>query len=402
MSEALVIRPNAPNPINRLPNLRESRKILGAQTGQTQLNRIRRGQVGTKASVPPIAYTLMGHGNETAEYKIVPPGCILVVQASSGNTVSATTGVENTLKLLDDRNRRYVLDPLNNKREIYRLFGPVTIFTEGDLYPEFSYSLLSYYNDLELEDERGRLGRYAAFKTSGATRILPAVPVNPLLTQSLENDYRVLNQMLDNEMVPDVPQVQTGAIKIRLINEDFLKIPMLLVGGRTLNLKKIRETDPNRIAEMFKTTPTELHPEAEAVIRRLNLSYLFKFSDALSDVKLSSVHAYIKRDLEDFKLIRPRPTLVDMDVRDYIQMFLVDDLLDLTQEGLFKKGGPGVYYNFICRSRGASTTNPFKLKASNLQRISEAATHRGEFIRNVLKGGARRQTRSRSLHQSFY
>ena len=90
-------------------------------TAQMQLNRLRRGTTRALAPVAPIAYTVMGHGNETAEYKTVPPGCILVVAASSGNSVNASIAIRNNLKLLDDKNRRYVLDPLNHKKEIYKL-----------------------------------------------------------------------------------------------------------------------------------------------------------------------------------------------------------------------------------------------------------------------------------------
>jgi len=394
-SEALVIRQDAPNPINRLPNLRIGQKILGHESLKKQLNRVRRGSAGHKvANVPPIAYTVMGHGNESAIYKTVPPGCILVVPTNSGNSVTATTAIQNNLKLLDEANKQYILDPLNHKKEIYKLFGPVTIFTEGELYPDFSYSLLSYYKALSLDNAFGQTRKYTTFKTSGFTRISPDVPVDPLLIRSLENDYRVLHRILQTHMLPFSPQNMDGSVK--LINEGLMKVPLLLVDGRKLDLEKIKAADPDKIAEIFKKNPTRLYFEAERIIRQINLPNLFKFSNVPEVLTSEDVQKEIDADLIQYKIVRPRPNSVDLDVHDYIKFFLADELLDFTQMGLFEKAGPGVYYNFICRSNNSDIPNPFKLKASNLQRVSEAATHRSIFMHNVFKNshkGAGRKTR---------
>jgi hypothetical protein len=278
-----------------------------------------------------------------------------------------------------------VLDPLNNKKAIYKLFGPVTIFTEGELYPDFSYSLLSYYNELNLDDNRGGVGKYSLFKTSGLTRIIPGLS-EPQLISRLENEYKVLETVLGTHALP-------GANTIRIINDLALKTPLLLVDDRELNLKNIKAADPDRIAEIFKHNPTKLNPRAERLIRALNLPQLFKFSNVPEVVTQASLNLQLEDDLAAYKKVRPRPNSVDMDVHDYIKYFLADDYLDFTQEGLFEKAGPGVYYNFICRSRSAGAVNPFKLAASNLQRISEAATHRKGFLHNVFSGAARKTRR---------
>lgn len=385
MSEALVIRPDAPNPINRLPNLRSGQKVLGHLTPQMQLNRLRRGPgAASLSAVPPVAYTVIAHSDESPTYKTVPPGCILVIPASSGNSVSARVALRNNLKLLDAANRKYVLDPLNNKKAIYKLFGPVTIFTEGELYPDFSYSLISYYNDLELDDNMGGVGKYSLFETSGLIRILPELSESQLISR-LKNEYKVLETVLDGQALPGA----NGMI----INDLALKTPLLLVDGRDLNLKKIKAADPDHIAEIFKNTPTKLHPRAEKLIRALNLPQLFKFSNVPEVVTQASLNLQIEEDLAAYKNVRPRPNSVNMDVNDYIKYFLAEDYLDFTQEELFEKAGPGVYYNFNCREKAAGASNPFKLAASNLQRISEAATHRKGFLHNVFSGAARKTRR---------
>jgi hypothetical protein len=63
---------------------------------------------------------------------------VLVVSAKSGDSVYRSTYLSNQLKYLDLTNQKAILDPAHHRAELFKLFGPVSIFTEGDEYPEFS------------------------------------------------------------------------------------------------------------------------------------------------------------------------------------------------------------------------------------------------------------------------
>ena len=393
-SEALVIRPDSPNPINRLPNLRLGQKTLGHESAQTQLERLRHGHSVAKAAVPPIAFTIMGHGLETTVYKVVPPGCVLVATTNAGASVSSRTAIQNNLKLLDENNRDYIMDPLNHKKEIYKLFGPVSIYTEGELYPDFSYSLLSYYKNLTLTDPvNRRKGKYTIFKTSGITRIENKLPVDPLLIERLKNDYTFMNTVFESEVVPQIPRNKSGGFSI--YNDNILNYPLYFLNGGEPNLKKIRALDEDELKSIFKNTPTQISPSAYRVIRDIKLEDLFKFSNAIESLSQSSVRDEIHDDLRFYSEIKPRPFSLVMDIQDYIDDFLVDNYLDFTQERIFKEAGPGVYYNFVCRSipKKNEKVGKFKLKTSNLHRISNVFTHRRVFVHNVLEGAGRKTRR---------
>jgi len=390
-SEALVIRPVSPNPINRLPNLRLGQKTLGHESAQKQLNRLRHGVTAAKASVPPIAFTIMGHGIETVVYKVVPPGCILVATANAGDTVSSRSAIQNNLKLIDMKNRDYILDPLNHKKEIYKLFGPVSIYTEGELYPDFSYTLLSYYKDLKLTDTATRRkGRYTIFKTSGITRIENKLPVDPLLIDRLNNDYTFMSTVFESEIVPQIPRNKFGGFSI--YSNNILNYPLLFINGRVPNLEKIKALSDDELESIFKNTPTQITNEAYRIIRDIKLEDLFKFSNAIDSLSQSSVRKEIHDDLRLYSEIKPRPFSIEMNIQEYIDFFLADDFLDFTQERIFKEAGPGVYYNFVCRSipKNDEKVGKFKLKTSNLHRISNAMTHRRVFMHNVLEGAGKK------------
>lgn len=108
---------------------------------------------------PPTAFVVMGHGNEeTANKKIVPKGCILVVQVHSGE-VNYLKQDSETAIFNDPEKHRY-LDPIANYKYITdkinlartsnkKYYTPLAVYIEGDEYPDFVYSLISYWdNDL--------------------------------------------------------------------------------------------------------------------------------------------------------------------------------------------------------------------------------------------------------------
>jgi hypothetical protein len=393
-SEALVIRPNMPNPINRIPNISETQEILGHNTVKMQLNRLRRGSVvKSKSPVPPIAYTMMGHGYEEKGTNTVPPGCVLVIASKAGEEVYSANTIENNLKFISHENRQYIFEPLKYKKEIHRLFGPVTIFTEGDIYPSLTYSLLGIYPNQKLKDaSKNTVRKYTAFKTSGVTRIESDEFREAGLMRTLSKDYEYMRDF-DKGVMP----LWRESFSFRVFGDHVLRTPFLLLDGIVPDrnmMKTIKTMSSDEKESAYGSIPTQLNPLAERIIRSINLPELFRFSNAI--VSRTALYSYLETDLADYKTVRPRPHSVYMDVQDYIEDMFLEDNLIFTQTELFQKGGPGVYYNFVCRTMEDelnNTPNPFKLKASNLQRISEAVTHRKAFFKNVLSGAGRKTYR---------
>lgn len=385
-SEALVIRPNAPNPINRIPNITETQQILGHNTVKAQLNRLRHPpSVKAKTPVPRVAYTMMGHGYEETGHNTVPPGCILVVASKAGEEVYSANTIENNLKFISHENRQYIFDPLNYKQAIHRLFGPVTIFTEGDMYPSQTYKLLGIYPNQKLTDPaKGTLRKYTAFKTSGITRIDSDEFNETNLMRKLDQDYTYMTDF-NKGLMPSIPSYNRRT-SFRIYGDHVLRTPLLLLDGQVPDrntMSALKAMSSEELESTYGTTPTQLNPLAERIIRSINLPELFTFSNAI--VSRQSINSYLETDLANYKTQRPRPHSIRMDVEEYIEDMFVEDNLVFTQEQLFQMGGPGVYYNFVCRTIDETkyTPNPFKLKESNLQRISEAFTHRKAFYKNV-------------------
>ena len=93
------------------------------------------------------AYLIMGHGSEIPKSKIrniVPPGCTLVVEVHSGEV-----SYSNDNKFINYHNKSIYLDPINNYKEVVKAISntqrTLAIYKEGDEYPDFSYTLLSYW-----------------------------------------------------------------------------------------------------------------------------------------------------------------------------------------------------------------------------------------------------------------
>jgi hypothetical protein len=111
---------------------------------------------------PPTAFVVMGHGEEeTTNKKIVPEGCILVVQVHSGEVNYSTKNADAIIyndpekyRYLDPiANYKYITDKINIGRGI-STNTPLAIYLEGDEYPEFKYTLLSFW-DTDISDTMG-------------------------------------------------------------------------------------------------------------------------------------------------------------------------------------------------------------------------------------------------------
>ena len=270
------------------------------------------------------------------------------------------------LKLMDIHNRQYVLDPTRHQREIFDLFGPVSIFKAGDYYPEFEYTLLEYMpprrHVIEGDEGSGVVRRYGArVSVSGVIVIDSQTPVDPHLVDSIEGRI-----MFDNEY----PNLPDDAVVPVDIEDEFLNKPLLLVGGRVPDIARITKTVPPEAAATQLDEVSILNPDVIRKLSRLDLPNFFRFSDiATSDWCRARVDEY----LEPFAEPKRRPIIKST--------FTVKSLLEylsrkssITQQQLFAAGGPGVYYNFVCRVR---TNGNRGIK----QRIAEAEGHRKSLVR---------------------
>ncbi len=87
------------------------------------------------------AYLLIGHGRELPPHEdTVPKGCTLVVKA--GPCEVTYTRFKPFIK--DPKYEKY-LDPVKHIDQIIARYGPVAIFQEGDVYPNFEYSLIAFH-----------------------------------------------------------------------------------------------------------------------------------------------------------------------------------------------------------------------------------------------------------------
>lgn len=381
----LAIRPNSPNPINRIPNQHRVPRILGLKSAKNVLNGFRQRVTMKKKgnNVPRVAFTVLGHGLENPEYKIVPKGCILVVPNFSGEGVLTTTSITDNLSLMHTDNRNFILDPLRYKKNIYDIFGPVTIFTEGEQYPNFKYKLFGFYNIRAIHPSSKAP---SILRQSGLVRINEDEPVNPLLIYTLLSDLSFFRRK--NAHYRKIP----GIVKVRpLTNEEF-DTPVHLVDGVVPDVSKYSGLMGKEIKTRFKGSILTINPEAESIINRLNLPELLKFSNGHEDKFTTAwLTEIIANDLEYLRESKPINSWVGVTVGSYLDELFSEERLVITQEELFELAGKGVYYNFICRdiSQNDPPVNPFKLGVAEMHRISEAETHRKGFLHNVLSGAGK-------------
>jgi hypothetical protein len=393
-STALVIRQNRPKPINMIPNQGTRRNIPGHNSARNALNKLRKRTVKNTASpvaVPPVAFTVMGHGLEKPEYKIVPKGCILVVPTISGAGAKAIVSITNNLKLMEKDNRKFILDPLRYKKKLYEMFGPITIFTEGDAYPNFNYRLFGFYNSRAIQGKKLGGNLLSLLRHSGFVRINGDEPVNPHLVNTLLSDRSVFTQKYTHHQEsPDI-------VKVRNIDDEMFDTPIHLVDGVVPDVSIYDGMNDKTIQERFKGRVLTINPKAEAIIKKLNLPELLKFSNGFTNEitnKFTSswLEKIVTDDLEHFRETKPIDLWVKDTVGTYLDEVLADDFV-VTQEELFERAGNGVYYNFICRkiSENDAPANPFKLSIAEMHRISEAEIQRKRFLRNVLTGAGKKQ-----------
>jgi hypothetical protein len=109
---------------------------------------------------PDNVFFIAGHGSETSDMKIVPEGCILVVQVHSGER-NYFNGYEMFPYILNNEEIYKFLDPVTNYKDINNIIysqrgykTPFAIYREGDIYPDFYYSLLAYWDSEKVAGQK--------------------------------------------------------------------------------------------------------------------------------------------------------------------------------------------------------------------------------------------------------
>jgi hypothetical protein len=341
--------------------------------------------------VPPIAFLMLGHGSQPVEWKTVPKGCVLVVSAKSGEPVMQRELSPKQLRFLDLANRDAILDPVHHKGELYKLFGPVSIFTEGDLYPDFHYSLLNYHPSKPYIHPKTGIPRISkpVINLSGIVKLEGDTPANPDLIESIK-------------FVSSGPEYfkrgpKQGAIAPLILDPIDLDEQFFVSAEKDEELPDVsvlQSMSSEELNRKFKKFKIKVNPFAVDVLQAIDIPRMFKFSNNDS-INSDWIDEIIQLDLEEFSEEGPRPSLVDATVVGYIEDILTEPL-GFSQEYLFEKCGPGVYYNFICRSMESnSTTNPFQVTNATLQGISEAEGTRKHVVRKGYNGTAGRRENQR-------
>lgn len=350
------------------------------------VNSIRHRLPVKKTKVPRVAFTVLGHGLEKPEYKVVPKGCILIVPTVAGAGIKKLEAIQNNLALMQMENRNFVLDPLSYKKEIYSMFGPVTIFTEGDLYPNFKYVPFGFYPSQVVLTKSGKKVKISSFfSQSGVIRIRGQKPVNTLLIDTLKSDESFLTGK--NKHLQDIP----GIVKIRIMTDEEFDTPLYLVDGELPDISTYSELTDTEIEKRLKGHTITMNPAVEAIFSRLNLPELLKFSKG-GGFNSDWLAKIIAEQIEFFKTVVPNDSWIYLTVGTYLDEIL-SDMFVITQEELFEKEGRGVYYNFVCRkiTQDNAPVNPFKLGVAELHRIYEAEK-RKVFLRNVFSEGSKRMS----------
>jgi len=145
--------------------------LLAALRSKKQLNSKRL----TGDSAPKTAYVIMGHGGEILDDKNMPEGCVLVTQVHSGeiNYVGGSNIYTCMFNYPAAAKSRF-LDPITNYEDISDTinigrgtlhfdYTPLAVYRTGNSYPEFTYTLLSYW-DSDRPDDAKFVGQPNSYK----------------------------------------------------------------------------------------------------------------------------------------------------------------------------------------------------------------------------------------------
>jgi hypothetical protein len=252
------------------------------------------------------AYVIMGHGGEIQNSrKIVPPGCTLVVEVHSGEV----NYVKNFDKFVNYTNKSIFLDPINNYKELVKAISntqkSLAIYTEGQEYPDFDYTLLSYWPDgptkLKLSDSG--VMEYP-FKLIKHNHIIPYNETYDINSPSLD----IFVDKFRNSIYPSKEVVKNFIINNKL---------------HTLN----------------------------------DIMKLYNYQGKFSEQKYKTLLRKHRLNINRVKANNEYNTIMNPEAHNPLN---IKSILKIKQSELFKILPPGVFYNLVCRA----TSDEIREKAS--------------------------------------
>jgi len=338
-------------------------------------------------------YAILGHGNNGIETTIVPKGSIVIAKAHPGDD---KVGLETELlkekqKILNIQYIQTTLNPLKNMRNLYGLFGSVSIFTGGQTCPNFYYSLIAIHprpngkmrigvsgiikipvsdlNLLEMAymfDENMTIRKYKSnpIKIGSLFRlcdnsILKLDTIDhskkKILTDKIDLYKNILSHFDEykSEIIKDNDDDLLVLIGIREKNESV----MHMRGMHTENLYSRYESVKDEIKRALKAnfnsrSKSERNFYRNTYNSKISLdTYIDGFKDAIPDIIRS-----LEADIENLN-----NRTIEEYIDDYISnsddndklIGIIRELkekLYITQSSIFENSlKPSITYNFVCR-----------------------------------------------------
>jgi len=103
-------------------------------------------------------FSIQGHGSFNPLTFIVPDGCIVIVKAHPGEptvfgtidrTLDKMTHYDSLVQRVCTVDEECLRNPLAHIADLIDTFGSLAFYSAGDVCPDFSYTLLSYFPDIQ-------------------------------------------------------------------------------------------------------------------------------------------------------------------------------------------------------------------------------------------------------------
>lgn len=313
------------------------------------------------------AYLLGGHGNETEPSFIVPKDCIIITPVEMGK-FSTEAEVRKNITNLCHLSPTTVVNPLTNTNDLIRAFGPISIFKEGDRCPGFKYTLLgcgynntctwehgkdgfiytetcpdikTCYNNfsgvIDLSSDECRDPR--VFNEISLYRMLESkhVPINDLFEPHIVSFFGFL---YTNSIYPTAEEIRSTLSQWTLVNflDDYDEYIESAIFQRLIT-EGVVDRGGRKIGPGIVISDEELVAMGVAVTD----IQVFKAFDLLKDT-----NATYGPDLVEMMIKLAHKSLILGNKASRAER---RNTISVTQEKLCSMF-PGVYYNFICRSKG--------------------------------------------------
>lgn len=371
-------------------------------------------------------YIMLGHAGETSdESHVVPKGCILVAKSHSGDVTKYADYKNNIKAVLNKKNKESVFDPVSHRKELFSLLSAksqenenpnitagnsVTIYREGDIYPNFSYQPFSKFpsfigqsgglslkyestsvNHIDMDKEYPYSYTYNVFVKDNNTIVyspdIIKLDIPSFFSNSDMYPYYYTKQHIQDILdvileYMNAPELTDGIIEDNILTKERKLIEKL--GEKYLNIKKgfvynpeYRYTVDN--INYFENTPTFIIDSW--ITNKENISMVDKLFNIIILIT-NTTQADIFKDVQD----------------GIIQPGIFYHLACRASEHTFFKNKTNKSMNSIERSGLldkkyiGTSTNPGKIVREIKARISEAALQRKIQAQQVFNDKAKRIT----------